>query len=90
MYLTILNWSVVFRPTPLKNDGVKVSGVGMTSLFYEMENNPAMFQSPPTRCDQLHVISMGPFTIIHQHKTSSFPQLDPSLLRSLGTLVAES
>ena len=22
----------------MKNDGVKVNGVGMTSLFYEMEN----------------------------------------------------
>jgi len=25
--------------TILKNDGVKVNGVGMTSHFYEMENN---------------------------------------------------
>jgi len=29
----------------LKNDGVKVNGVGMTSLFYETENISAMFET---------------------------------------------
>ena len=36
-------WLVVIS-TILKNDGLKVNGVGMTShiYIYEMENNPAM------------------------------------------------
>jgi hypothetical protein len=29
----------------LKNDGVKVNGKDELSLFYEMENNPFMFET---------------------------------------------
>ena len=44
--IIISGWWCVL--TILKNDGVKVNGFRMTSLFYEMENHGAMFQSPPT------------------------------------------
>jgi hypothetical protein len=33
------------KKTILKNDGVKVNGVEMTSLFYEMEFIKAMFET---------------------------------------------
>jgi len=36
---------VVLAVPILKNDGVKVNGVGMTSLFYEMENKKVMFET---------------------------------------------
>ena len=49
---------MVKQPTPLKNDGRLVTGVGMTSLFYEMENNPNVWN---------HQLDMGVFRGFHSH-----------------------
>ena len=44
------NWLVVFRPTPLKNDGVRQLGWWHS---YMESHNPVMFQSPPMSLSHL-------------------------------------
>ena len=59
-----ISWLVVFRPTPLKNDGVKVS------WDYDIPNlmeTYISFSKPPTRIRISHV----------ECKTNGFMLLDP-------------
>ena len=56
-------WLVVESPTPLKNDGVKVSWYDYSIPNWMESHNPVMFQSPPPRS----VVHHRPFVVSMDH-----------------------
>ena len=64
-------WTAWWCNVPiLKNHGVKVNGVGMTSLFYEMENKKVMFETTNQN-------------LMTQHDSTWLNMTQPSLVRVL-------